>query len=106
YTENAEWLNAFGDRVEGRENIHAKLNDLFASEEFGAGQNVGQPDGSVTVLTDTTAVGWTYEEIKDQQVADSDEVIPLHNNHSLAVLVKEDGEWLIAAHMFMDENIV
>ncbi|HWV23009.1 MAG TPA: SgcJ/EcaC family oxidoreductase, partial [Thermomicrobiales bacterium] len=106
YTENAEWLNAFGDWVQGRENIRAKLTELFASDEFAAGTIVGQPSGSVTVLTDSTAVGWTYQEIEDQQVAGSDETIPLRKNHSLAVLVKEGDQWLIAAHMFMDENII
>lgn len=106
YTDDAEWLNAFGDWIVGREQIHAKLVELFNSDEFDAGQIVGEPSGSLRILNETTAVGWTYQEIADQQVVGTGEVIPLRKNHSLAVLVKTEGTWLITAHMFMDENIV
>jgi uncharacterized protein (TIGR02246 family) len=105
YTEDAEWINAFGDWVVGRENIHAKLSDLFSTEEFDAGQPVGEPTGSVRVFSDDAAVGWTYQEIEGQQVAETGEVIPLRKNHSLAVFSKTEAGWLITAHMFMDENI-
>lgn len=104
YTDDAEWLNAFGEWVVGREQIHAKLVELFSGEEFG--QTVGEPSGSVRILTETTAVGWSYQEIANQKVAGTGAVIPLRKNHSLAVLVKTEGTWLISAHIFMDENIV
>lgn len=105
YTEDAEWINAFGDTATGREEIRAKLADVFSTEEFDAGQIVGEPDGSVRILTADTAVGWTYQEIEGQ-VDRGGNVIPLRKNHSLAVLVKQGDDWLITAHMFMDENIV
>lgn len=105
YTDDAEWINAFGDRAVGQEAIHEKLTEVFASEEFGAGEIVGEPGGSVRLITDDTAVGWTYQEIEGQIDRGGNE-IPLRKNHSLAVLVKQDSEWLITAHMFMDENIV
>ena len=105
YTEDVEWLNAFGDWVTGRENVHAKLAELFSTEEFDAGRIVGEPTGSVRIIGEDTAVGWTYQEIEEQQIVDTDKTIPLRKNHSLAVLVKRDDAWLITAHMFMDENI-
>ena len=77
------------------------LADLFTTEEFSA----GQPTGSVRALSDTTALAWTYQEIKGQVIAGTDDAIPLRKNHSLAVLDNVHGEWLITAHMWMDENI-
>lgn len=105
YTDNAEWINAFGDTAVGREAIHAKLQEVFATDEFGAGELSGEPTGSVRILTDDTAVGWTYQEIEGQIDRGGIE-IPLRKNHSLAVFIKQDGAWLITAHMFMDENII
>ncbi len=106
YAKDAEWLNAFGDWVVGREAIHAKLTELFSRESgFDSGENVGEPSGSVRIISNDAAVGWTYQEIANQQVGEN-EVIPLRKNHSLAVLNRTGGDWLIAAHMFMDENII
>lgn len=68
YTEDAEWINAFGDKETGRDNIRDKLADLLSNEQFTAGETVGKPTGSVTILTDTTAVGWTYQEIEGQKI--------------------------------------
>ena len=104
YTEDAEWINAFGDQATGEDEIIAKLDEVFAAEEVQAGEPVGEPTGSVRVLTPDVAVGWTYSEIEGQLFPDTNDVMPLRQTHSLVVLIKEDDTWRITAQVFMDEN--
>lgn len=104
YIDDAEWLNAFGDWAQGRKAIAAKLEEIFSAPDFTAGKSVGKPTGSVLLLRPDIAVGWTYQEIAGQRVIGTGAPVGLRRNHSLLVLTKEQGQWLIAAQMFMDEE--
>ncbi|MEL7835274.1 SgcJ/EcaC family oxidoreductase [Fodinibius sp. Rm-B-1B1-1] len=103
YSSEAQWLNAFGDWREGKEAIRKKLTKLFSSSEFNSGEMVGEPTGKIRILKPNVAVAWTYQEIKGQKYPNGDEVL-LRKNHSLLLLLKKDGEWIVEAQIFMDEN--
>lgn len=102
YAEDADWVNAFGTRIHGREAIVHYLEKLFADQRFKAGRMVGKPQSSIRFLADgSVAVARTYVEREGQQTVDGGE-LPLRRNHSLKVLEKQAGRWLIVSEMYMD----
>ena len=103
YTEDADWTNAFGTTLQGRDNIIEYLEKLFADERFGQGKMVGEPQGSIRLVKDDVAVAKTYVEREGQGTTDGGE-IDTRRNHSLKVLTKKDGRWLIVSDMYMDER--
>jgi uncharacterized protein (TIGR02246 family) len=101
YVEDADWTNAFGTVLHGRANIVSYLRNLFADPHFAAGKPVGPPQASIRFASPDVALVKTYIEREGQQTADGDQ-LPVRRNHSLKVLVKRDGRWLILAEMYMD----
>jgi uncharacterized protein (TIGR02246 family) len=101
YTDDADWVNAFGTRVDGRNEIVAYLRTLFADERFAAGKPVGPPQASIRFIADDVAVARTYIEREGQRTVEG-ETLPVRRNHSMKVLVKRDGRWLIASDIYMD----
>jgi uncharacterized protein (TIGR02246 family) len=102
YTADADWTNAFGTTLSGRDAIVAYLKGLFADAHFGAGQLVGPPQVSIRPVTPDVVVAKTYAEIAGQQTADGKE-LPTRRNHSLKVLARQpDGRWLIVSDIYMD----
>ena len=104
YTDNAQWLNAFGDWRVGRIAIRNKLDSVFASSGFSSGKTVGKPTAKIKVINPNLAIGWTYKEIKNQRITGTNKVIPLRRDHSLSVIVKRNGKWKVVAQIFMDEE--
>jgi uncharacterized protein (TIGR02246 family) len=103
YAEDADWVNAFGTTRKGRENIIEYLEKLFEDERFSQGKMVGEPQGSIRLLKEDVAIAKTYVERKGQGTRDGGEIDSRHN-HSLKVLVKKEGNWLIVSDMYMDER--
>jgi uncharacterized protein (TIGR02246 family) len=101
YAEDADWTNAFGTCRHGRGPIIDYLRDLFADARFGAGRQVGQPQGSIRLLGDGVAVAKTYLEREGQQTMDGG-TLPVRRNHLLKVLEKQEGTWRIVSEMYMD----
>jgi uncharacterized protein (TIGR02246 family) len=101
YVDDADWTNAFGTVLHGRENIVSYLRELFADPHFAAGKPISPPQASIRFASDDVAVVKTYLEREGQQTAEGGE-LPVRRNHSLKVLVKRDGQWRILADMYMD----
>jgi uncharacterized protein (TIGR02246 family) len=101
YADDADWTNAFGTSRHGREAIIAYLKELFSDPRFRAGKLIGQPQVSMRFVGDDVAVVKTYIEREGQQKVGGGE-LPVRRNHSLKVLVKRDGRWLILSEMYMD----
>jgi uncharacterized protein (TIGR02246 family) len=101
YVEDADWTNAFGTVLHGRDSIVSYLRDLFADSHFAAGKPISPPQASIRFASAEVAVVKTYIEREGQQTADGGQ-LPVRRNHSLKVLVKRDGRWLILADMYMD----
>jgi uncharacterized protein (TIGR02246 family) len=104
YAADADWTNAFGTTLCGRDFIVAYLKGLFADAHFGAGQLIGPPEVSIRPVTPDVVVAKTYARIAGQQTADGKE-LPIRRNHSLKVFARQpDGRWLIVSDMYMDAH--
>jgi uncharacterized protein (TIGR02246 family) len=101
YAEDADWTNAFGTTLKGRQQIVDYLTGLFADPHFGAGQ-AGPPQVSIRLVTSDVVVVKTYIEIEGQQALDGTS-LPTRRNHSLKVMQRQpEGEWLIVSDIYMD----
>ena len=101
HVDDADWTNAFGTTLKGRAQILDYLRHLFADERFTAGELVGQPQASVRFVRDDTAVVKTYAERRGQETVERG-VLPTRHNHSLKVVVKQGGHWLIVSELYSD----
>ena len=102
YVVDADWTNAFGTTLSGRDAIAAYLRGLFADAHFGAGQFIGAPQVSIRPVTPDVVVAKTFVEIAGQRTVDGSE-LPIRRNHSLKVLARQpDRRWLIVSEMYMD----
>ncbi len=102
YTEDADWTNAFGRSLHGREAIVTYLRELFADANFGDGEMRGEPQVDVRAITDDVVVARTYAEITGQRTVDGG-TIAVRRNHSLKVLQRQaEGDWRIVSEMYMD----
>jgi uncharacterized protein (TIGR02246 family) len=51
YSDDADWVNAFGTVKRGRDDIVEYLRGLFADDNFNRGELAGAPETSFKVLT-------------------------------------------------------
>jgi uncharacterized protein (TIGR02246 family) len=101
YAEDADWTNAFGTTLKGRQQIADYLTGLFADPHFGAGQ-AGPPKVSIRPVTADVVVVKTYIEIEGQQALDGT-TLPTRRNHSLKVIQRQpERQWLIVSDIYMD----
>jgi len=102
YAEDADWTNAFGTSLHGRDMIIRYLEKLFADARFKAGSMAGKPQASIRFATQgTLAIAKTYVERAGQQTMEGNE-LPVRHNHSLKIVEKRAGRWLIFSEMYMD----
>ncbi|MET0542352.1 MAG: SgcJ/EcaC family oxidoreductase [Variovorax sp.] len=104
YSDDADWVNAFGSRKRGGPEIVAYLRGLFADANFNAGTLVADPQISLRVLNAETVTVSGHLRIRGQRLLDGG-VIEERDNHSIRVLQRQaDGRWLIVSEMYMDAN--
>jgi uncharacterized protein (TIGR02246 family) len=102
YTDDADWVNAFGSVKKGRSEIVHYLKGLFADSAFNAGHIIKPPVSVVRKLTDDTAAVSSHLQIAGQGLVDGG-TIALRDNRSLRVLQKHSaGRWLVVSEMYMD----
>lgn len=103
YSDDADWVNAFGSRKRGSADIVEYLRGLFRDDNFNAGMLVGEPDSRLRVLTPDVVMVSTHLAITGQRILDGSTLD--RDNHSLRVLVRQrDGSWPIVSEMYMDAN--
>ena len=104
YTDDADWVNAFGSVKKGSHEIVAYLRGLFADDNFNAGKLKAPPDSTVRVLTSDVVLVSAHLQVEGQKLVDGG-VIEERDNFSLRVLQRQpDGRWLIASEMYNDAN--
>ncbi|MGO9027574.1 MAG: YybH family protein [Acidimicrobiales bacterium] len=104
YTDDADWVNAFGSVKKGGGEIVPYLRGLFDDENFNAGTMKAPPESSVRVLTDDVVLVSSHLQIEGQKLVGGG-VIDDRDNRSLRVLQRRpDGKWLIVSEMYMDVN--
>jgi uncharacterized protein (TIGR02246 family) len=103
YSDDADWVNAFGTVRRGREEIVAYLRGLFGDENFNRGELAGPPETSFKVLTPEVVVVSAHLIVKGQGVVGGGTMN--RDNYSVRVLQRQaDGSWLIVSEMFQDAN--
>ncbi len=104
YTDDADWVNAFGSVRKGSEEIISYLRGLFADENFNAGVLRGPPEIAIRVLTPEVVLVSAHLQVEGQKLLEGGE-IELRDNFSLRVLHRQaDGSWRIVSEMFNDAN--
>jgi uncharacterized protein (TIGR02246 family) len=103
YSDDADWVNAFGTVKRGREAIVNYLTGLFDDDNFNRGQPEGPPETSFRVLTPEVVLVSAHLRIKGQGVVGGGTLD--RDNFSLRALQRQiDGSWLIVSEMFQDAN--
>jgi uncharacterized protein (TIGR02246 family) len=104
YSDDADWVNAFGSVKKGAEEIIGYLRGLFADENFNAGTLKGPPEVAIRVLTPEVVLVSAHLQVEGQKLVGGGE-IEVRDNYSLRVLQHQaDGSWLIVSEMFNDAN--
>jgi uncharacterized protein (TIGR02246 family) len=102
YSDDADWINAFGSVKKGRAAIVKYLEGLFSDGNFNAGQLVAPPNHAARKLSADVVAVSSHLQIRGQGLVGGGE-IPLRDNHSLRILQKQpDGRWLIVSEIYMD----
>jgi len=103
YSDDADWVNAFGTVKRGREDIVDYLRGLFADDNFNRGEPEGPPETSFRVLTSEVVLVSAHLRIKGQGLVGGGTLD--RDNFSLRALQRQtDGAWLIVSEMFQDAN--
>jgi uncharacterized protein (TIGR02246 family) len=104
YSEDADWVNAFGTVKRGSADILAYLEGLFADDNFNQGTLRAPPEIAIRVLTPEVVLVSAHLQVLGQGLAEGGE-IEVRDNHSLRVLQRQpDGSWPIVSEMFNDAN--
>ncbi len=102
YVEDADWTNAFGRTLKGRDAIVDYLKELFADPNFAQGKLVKAPEVSIRPVGADTAAAKVYTEIAGQRTTDGG-TLPVRRNHSLKLIGRQrDGSWKIISEIYMD----
>ena len=103
YSDDADWVNAFGTVKHGREEIVDYLRGLFADDNFNRGEPEGAPETRFRVLTPEVVLVSAHLRIKGQGLVGGGRLD--RDNFSLRALQRQvDGSWLIVSEMFQDAN--
>jgi uncharacterized protein (TIGR02246 family) len=103
YSDDADWVNAFGTVKRGREEIVDYLTGLFADNNFDRGESEGPPETGFRVLTPEVVLVSAHLRIKGQGLVGGGTFD--RNNFSLRAMQRQpDGSWLIVSEMFQDAN--
>ena len=102
YSDDADWVNAFGTVKKGADEIVPYLRGLFADANFAQGKLAGPPESTLRRLTDDVITVSTHLQVEGQGLVGGDE-IAVRDNHSLRIVQRQpDGRWLIVSEMYMD----
>jgi uncharacterized protein (TIGR02246 family) len=102
YTDDADWVNAFGSVKKGSAEIIAYLRGLFADQNFDDGQLAAPPTSTLRRVTDDVVIISTHLQVTGQGLVGGG-TIALRDNHSLHILQKQpSGQWQIISEMFSD----
>jgi uncharacterized protein (TIGR02246 family) len=103
YSDDADWVNAFGTVKRGRQEIVDYLSGLFADDNFNRGETEGPPETKFRVLTPEVVLVSAHLRIKGQGLVGGGTLD--RDNFSLRALQRQaDGSWLIVSEMFQDAN--
>lgn len=97
YANDTDWTNAFGARVQSKEELRELLKMIFNMDFVMAGEN-NYGENEITFIDDKTATVRSQNIRVSQKWADGSDMDDRYINH-LRVFQKMDGVWLITDHM-------
>lgn len=97
YAKDADWTNAFGDRVQSKNELRELLQFIFNMDFVMAGEN-NYGENEIKFINGQTATVRSQNIRKNQEWADGSKMDDRYINH-LRVYRKVDGRWLITDHM-------
>jgi uncharacterized protein (TIGR02246 family) len=104
YSDDADWVNAFGSVKKGGDEIVAYLRGLFSDDNFNSGTLKAPPETAIRVLTPDVVLVSAHLQVEGQKLVGGG-AIEERDNHSLRVLHRQaDGRWLIVSEMYNDAN--
>lgn len=98
YAENADWTNAFGDRVVSRDSLRSTLEFIFGLDFVMAGDSGDNEYEDVTFLSPDIAL-IRSKLVRTGQRTGAGTVMPDRNIHHLRVVQKLNGRWQIISHL-------
>ena len=102
YTDDADWVNAFGSVKKGSAEIIAYLRGLFADQNFNDGRLATPPASVLRPVTESVVIISTHLQVTGQGLVGGG-VIGLRDNHSVHILQRQpSGQWQIISEMFSD----
>jgi uncharacterized protein (TIGR02246 family) len=103
YSDDADWVNAFGTVKRGRDEIVDYLTGLFRDDNFNRSELAGPPETGFRVLTPEVVLVSAHLIVKGQGLVGGGTLD--RDNYSLRALQRQDdGSWLIVSEMFQDAN--
>ncbi|WP_422862072.1 YybH family protein [Flagellimonas sp. W118] len=97
YSENTDWTNAFGDRMQSKSELRQLLTKIFAMDFVMNGEDSYVND-DVQFLTDNIAILRSTNVRTGQKWSDGTLMNDRYINH-LRVYEKSNNEWKIISHM-------
>jgi uncharacterized protein (TIGR02246 family) len=105
FAADADWTNAFGRRLHGRDAISQWFDALAQSADYEAGADVpASRKVDVRFVRPDVAVVYEYIERVGQVDPTIRKAMPTRKIHIQFVLSKEGGKWLIQTELIMDEE--
>ncbi len=103
YSDDADWINAFGSRKRGAAEIVTYLRGLFNDANFNEGEVIAPPEVTLRILNPETAVVSAHLRIRGQRLINGE---LLHrDNHSIRILQRRAAaDWVIVSEMYMDAH--
>lgn len=102
FTENTDWLNAFGVKKKGREEVEEFLDWVFSLPNAKERKNSETLNLIRFIKSDVALVYCDFQVEKQRYV--TGEEMGSRKGHDLRVMVKENGKWQIASMFIMDEK--
>ncbi len=104
YSDDADWVNAFGSVKKGNAEIVGYLRGLFGDANFNAGQLVAPPTSHLQKVTEDVVVVSTALQVTGQLLVGGQEIAQ-RDNHSVHVLARRGGgQWLIVSEIYSDSR--
>lgn len=97
YADSTDWTNAFGDRVQSKEELKNLLTTIFGLDFVMSGEN-DYGENEIIFLNDSIATVRSLNIRKNQQWPDGTKMDDRYVNH-LRVYKNINGQWLIINHM-------
>lgn len=95
--ENIDWTNAFGDRMESKEELRELLKLIYSFDFVMKGKSVNKYN-DINFLSDEIATVRSKTVVKGQEWGDGTAMKDRHNHH-LRILQKKEGRWLVVSHL-------